>query len=41
MQGYYFSRPLPGPAFDELIDNSGGINVDGQRHDRPLLEPAA
>jgi diguanylate cyclase (GGDEF)-like protein/PAS domain S-box-containing protein len=23
MQGYYFSRPLPGPAFDELIDKAG------------------
>jgi predicted signal transduction protein with EAL and GGDEF domain len=40
VQGYYFSRPLPGPAFDELLDNAGRANADAQRHDQPVFEPA-
>jgi Amt family ammonium transporter len=39
VQGYYFSRPLPGPAFDELIDNAVRTNTDAQRQDEPVLEP--
>jgi diguanylate cyclase (GGDEF)-like protein/PAS domain S-box-containing protein len=41
MQGYYFSRPLPGSAFDELIDNWGRINIAAKPHDQPVFEPAA
>ena len=41
MQGYYFSRPLPGPAFDELIDNWGRGTTDVQMHRHPMFEPAA
>jgi EAL domain-containing protein (putative c-di-GMP-specific phosphodiesterase class I) len=40
MQGYYFSRPLPSPAFDEFIDDWGRSDTDAQRHDRPMFEPA-
>jgi diguanylate cyclase (GGDEF)-like protein/PAS domain S-box-containing protein len=41
MQGYYFSRPLPGPAFDELIDNAERTNAYGQSPDQPVFEHAA
>jgi EAL domain-containing protein (putative c-di-GMP-specific phosphodiesterase class I) len=40
MQGYYFSRPLPGPAFDELIDRTPRMDMDANERDQPVFEPA-
>jgi EAL domain-containing protein (putative c-di-GMP-specific phosphodiesterase class I) len=38
MQGYYFSRPVPGSAFAVLIDK--WATAGAERHDQPVFEPA-
>jgi diguanylate cyclase (GGDEF)-like protein/PAS domain S-box-containing protein len=38
MQGYYFSRPVPGSTFAVLIDK--WATAGAERHDQPVFEPA-
>ena len=40
MQGYYFSRPISGPAFDELIDSWDQTTTDAA-YGRELSTTAA